>query len=195
MRVAAAVRSLLAGDERRFDLGALADGRCFAFAAGIGVDVTMLERASPRLKRRFGVLAYVTAATHASLRYEPFELQATVDGSRHTFHAAAAMVLNFGTALGGRLQLGPAVDPSDGWLNLCVFAPRSLADALDIGWRIVRHRLSEASHMHFLKGRSIRLETVPPRMAQADGELLGTAPLECVVRPLAARLLVPARVT
>ncbi|MCC6316197.1 MAG: diacylglycerol kinase family lipid kinase [Gemmatimonadaceae bacterium] len=192
LRVDAAVRALLAGEERRIDLGALDDGRTFAFAAGVGIDATMLERASPRFKRYAGVLAYVIAATDASLRFRPFVLHATVDGVEHTFHAAAAMVLNFGTVLGGMLQLAPDVDPGDGWLDLCVFGPRTLGDVLQIGWRIWRHRLSEDVHMHFLKGRMIRLATEPMRAAQADGELLGTTPITCVVRPGAARILVPA---
>lgn len=192
LRMERAVDALLNGTERRIDLGALEDGRTFAFAAGVGIDATMLERASPRLKRYAGVLAYVMAGTHATLRFRPFELHATVDGVEHTFHAAAAMVLNFGTVLGGLFQLAPEVDPSDGWLDLCVFGPQSLGEALGIGWRIWRRRLTGHAHMHFLRGRTIRLETYPTRAAQADGELLGTTPITCVVRPGAARVLAPA---
>jgi diacylglycerol kinase family enzyme len=168
-------------------------GRSFAFAAGVGIDVTMLERASPSLKRRFGVLAYVMSGTRAALRLEPFTLQATVDGRHHTFHATAAFVANFGRALGGLIHLGPGIRPDDGLLDLCVFEPRSRGEALQIGWRVFRHRFDGASRMHFLKGRAITIETQPPRMTQADGELLSRAPLVCRVQPLAARLLVPAR--
>jgi diacylglycerol kinase family enzyme len=42
-------------------------------------------------------------------------------------------------------------------------------------------------------GRQFRLETQPPRRAQADGELLGMTPVDVSVRPLAARLLIPKR--
>jgi YegS/Rv2252/BmrU family lipid kinase len=192
LRMERAVHALLTGVERRIDLGALADGRTFAFAAGVGIDATMLERASPRLKRHAGVLAYVMAGTQATLRLQSFELRATVDGVEHTFHAATAMVLNFGTVLGGLFHLAPDVDPSDGWLDLCVFGPRTLVDAVGIGWRLWRHRLAGHAQMHFLRGRTIRLETTPVRAAQADGELLGSTPITCVVRPGAARVLAPA---
>ncbi|MBC7896412.1 MAG: diacylglycerol kinase family lipid kinase [Cytophagaceae bacterium] len=192
LRIERAVHALLLGHERRIDLGELEDGRTFAFAAGVGIDATMLERASPRFKRYAGVLAYVMAATYATVQLKRFELRATVDGVEHTFHAAEAMVLNFGTVLGGMLELAPKVDPSDGWLDLCVYDPRTLGDALGIGWRIWRHRLTGHAHMHFLRGKIIRLETVPIRAAQADGELLGTTPITCVVRPGAARVLTSA---
>ncbi|MGQ0647075.1 MAG: diacylglycerol/lipid kinase family protein [Gemmatimonadaceae bacterium] len=191
LRIPRAVQALLGGAERRIDLGLLGDGRSFGFAAGVGIDATMLQHASARLKRRFGMLAYVTAGTRAALQLDSFELRATVDGRHHTFHATAALVANFGTVLGGLLQLGPGIDPSDGWLNLCVYEPRSMRDALNIGWRIGRRRFDGALRMHFLKGQTIRLETIPARPAQADGELLGMTPMDCRVRPLAARLLVP----
>jgi diacylglycerol kinase family enzyme len=41
----------------------------------------------------------------------------------------------------------------------------------------------------YLPGREIRVETDPPRVAQADGELIGETPLDIVVEPRAARLI------
>jgi len=186
-----AVAALLEGEERAIDLGVLDDGRTFTFAAGVGIDVTMIEQTSVDLKRRFGVLAYVAAGTRASLGLESFRVDATVDGERHTFDATAALVANFGTVLGGLIHLGPAIVPDDGLLDLCVFAPRSVRGAVRLGWRILRHDFGGAPDMHFLRGREIRLETTPVRMAQADGELLGPTPLSCRVLPHAARVLVP----
>ena len=188
-----AVLALLDGEERAIDLGVLADGRTFTFAAGVGIDVTMIEQTSPALKKRFGVLAYVAAGTRASLGLESFRVDATVDGERHTFDATAALVANFGTVLGGLIHLGPAIVPDDGQLDLCVFAPRNVGQAVRLGWRILRHDFGGAPNMHFLRGREIRLETTPVRMAQADGELLGPTPLVCRVIPHAARVLVARR--
>ena len=191
LRIRGAVHALLAGVDRWIDLGSLADGRSFAFAAGVGFDVAMLERATAGLKRRLGVLAYVISGTRAALRVDPFVLHATVDGRRHTFQATVAFVANFGVALGGLLHLGPGIAPDDGWLDLCVYEPRSARDTLRMGWRVMRRDFEGAARMHFLKGRAITLETDPPRLTQADGELLDRAPLACTVRPLAARLLAP----
>jgi diacylglycerol kinase family enzyme len=47
--------------------------------------------------------------------------------------------------------------------------------------------------MLYRAGREFRIETLPPRVAQADGELLGHTPFEVSVRPLAAQLLIPRR--
>lgn len=186
-----AVHALLEGVERRIDLGSLGDGRCFAFAAGVGIDATMIERASPRLKKTFGVGAYLFSGTRAALSHESFELDATVDGKRHAFTATAAMVANFGDVLGGLLRLGPNIVPDDGLLDLCVFAPQSSAQALRLGWRLLRRNFDQPTQMYFLRGSDIRLDVRPARVAQADGELLGQTPLSCSVLPGAARVLAP----
>jgi diacylglycerol kinase family enzyme len=43
----------------------------------------------------------------------------------------------------------------------------------------------------YRSGKRFRIECDPPQDAQADGELVGTTPLELTVDPRAARLLLP----
>lgn len=191
LSVPKAVRALVAGETAEIDLGRLADGRVFAFAAGVGIDATMVQRTSARAKRRFGVLAYVVSGTRAAVAMEAFALRATVDGVVHEFRATAALVANFGSVLGGLIRLGPDVRENDGMLDLCVFSPASVADALRLGWRLLRHDFRTDPSMHFVRGRTLHLETSPCRATQADGELLAGATLHVTVAPRAARLLVP----
>lgn len=186
-----AVTALLGGAVKTIDLGQLADGRVFAFAAGIGIDATMVARTSAAAKRRFGVLAYVAAGTRATLALQSFTLRATVDGVAHTFPAAAAMVANFGAVLGGLIHLGPGISENDGMLDLCVFSPATARDAFRLGWRMLRHDFGTDPAMHFLRGRTMVLESDPPCDMQADGELLTRGTLQVTVAPHAARLLAP----
>ena len=44
-----------------------------------------------------------------------------------------------------------------------------------------------------IHGETFLIETDPPRIGQADGELIGTGPFKVTVEPLAARVLVPKR--
>ncbi|GMV08909.1 MAG: hypothetical protein AMXMBFR55_06430 [Gemmatimonadota bacterium] len=191
MSVRRAVAALVAGETTRIDLGRLEDGRVFAIAAGVGVDAAMVQETSARAKRRFGVLAYVVTGTRAALRMDAFALRATVDGVAHEFRATAALVANFGTLLGGLIRLGPDVRENDGMLDLCVFSPASVPDALRLGWRLMRHDFRPDRSMHFLRGRTMHLETSPRRATQADGELLPGATLHVTVAPRAACVLVP----
>lgn len=187
----AAVSALLSGDRARIDLGQLADGRRFAFSAGVGIDVRMIEGAPARLKRRLGVLAYVLSATRAVLRRQDFVVRATVDGVVHERMASAVMVVNFGAVLNDLITLGPGIRSDDGLLDLCVFSPRTLRDSVRVMWRLWRKDFRSDACVLYAPGRRIRVETVPPRMAQADGELIGVTPLEITVAPRAALMLVP----
>jgi diacylglycerol kinase family enzyme len=56
---------------------------------------------------------------------------------------------------------------------------------------MLRGGVSEDRCVRIVSGRHIRIETDPPRLIQADGELLGMTPVEISVEPNAVRLLVP----
>lgn len=191
LNVRRAVSSLVEGAEALVDLGLLADGRRFAFAAGIGVDAEMIANTPHRWKRRLGVLAYVLTAGHRVLRRDTFRVRATVDGRLHECEASSVMVANFGTVLDRLITLGPDIREDDGLLDLCIFSPANGWQAVSIIWRMRRRDFRPTSYLRWVQGREFRIETDPPRVAQADGELLGVGPLEVTVEPLAARLLVP----
>jgi len=197
LAVRRAVPVLLEGHELRIDLGRLDSGRHFAIAAGVGIDATMVAETPPWLKRRLGVLAYTLmgsrAALRAVIRRQFFHARLTVDGVVHERRAAAVMIANFGAVLGDRITLGPDIRVDDGFLDGCIFSPRTLRDALRIAWRLLRRDFRSDPCMLYCRGRALRVETTPPLTAQADGELLGKTPFSVVVEPLAARLLVPKR--
>ncbi len=188
-----AVTALVHGDRARIDLGELGNGRRFAFSAGIGIDVRMIEGAPARLKRRLGVLAYVLSATRAVLGRQDFLVRATVDGVVHERRASAVMVVNFGAVLNDLITLGPGIRSDDGMLDLCVFSPGTLSDSIRVMWRLLRKDFRSDDCVLYASGRRMRVETVPPHTAQADGELIGMTPLDITVVPLAALLLVPRR--
>jgi YegS/Rv2252/BmrU family lipid kinase len=193
-----AVPKLLGGEELHIDLGRILGTdpvRHFAVAAGVGIDAVMVAETPSWLKRRLGVLAYTITATRAALRAvwrrEFFQVRLTVDGEVFESAAAAVMIANFGAVLSDRITFGPGIRYDDGVLDACLYSPRNLRDATRIMWRLLRRNFSSDAAMLYRSGRRIRIETEPPRMAQADGELLGMTPLEVEIAPRAVRLLVP----
>ena len=189
-----AVPALLNGTRKRIDLGVLADGRRFAVAAGAGVDAEMVSTAPLDMRRRYGVAAYILTATKALWRMKPFAVRAAVDGRViERDDCVAAMIVNVGDVLGRLIELGPEIAYDDGQLDLVLLSARSFADAARLGVRILSRNYRQDRHMAYGRGRRIALETDPPRLAQADGELLGKTPLVATVESLAAPLLVPRR--
>jgi diacylglycerol kinase (ATP) len=192
-----AVATLLKADERRIDLGRFADGRRFAIAAGVGIDVSMVQETPKWMKKLFGVGAYALMGTFAAIKIivanRRIHASVTVDGVTESGPATTIMVANFGALLSERITLGPGIQSDDGVLDVCVFSPRSLFDGIAVMLRMIRRDFSDHPAMRYRRGSRIRIETTPPCEAQADGELIGLTPLDIVVEPLSVRLLVPAK--
>ncbi len=195
--ISRAVPLLLDGQDVRVDLGVLSGARPglrrrFAFAAGVGIDATMIAEASATLKRQVGVMAYMLSWSKAALRPETFQARVTVDGEMIEQECSAVMVANFGSVLNDLIRLGPGIREDDGRLDLCVFSPGTAADAARVAWKLLRKDYRADPCMVYRAGYNFRVETDPPRPVQADGELLGSTPFDVTVEPLAAQLLVPA---
>jgi YegS/Rv2252/BmrU family lipid kinase len=190
LRVRSAVRALLHGDEARLDLGRMGDGRHFAIGVGVGLDAAMIAGASPLLKKRVGVWAYIWSATRAGLKLESFAVRLTVDGTVHERTASSVLIANLGSVLGGLIRFGDKILYDDGLLHACVYSPGNLWDALRIFAKMLRGTVHNDRCAFYVSGKQFRIETTPQRRAQADGELLEMTPLEITTIPQAARLLI-----
>lgn len=190
-----AIESLLSGDEARIDLGVLASGQRFAIGMGVGLDATMIANAPGALKRRFGFFAYVVAAFRAFVKLEKFTVRLTVDGETREMRASAVLIANFGAVMNNLISFGDGIQRDDGVLNACVYSPGNVVDAARMLWKMARKDFSPDPCIYYRSGSTFLIETDPPRLGQADGELIGNSPFSVSVEPLAARVLVPRRGT
>lgn len=187
-----AVGALIGGPTIRMDLGRLASGRAYAYSAGVGVDAEMVAETPKALKRMFGMPAYMAAATMAVLRARLFDVRAVVDGQVIERRASAVYIANQPHVLSGNLTFGPGIRNDDGQLDLCVYSPRDPMDAARIMWKLHRADFRPDPSLLFARGSMFRVETSPPQLSQADGELLGRDLVEIRVEPGGALLLAPA---
>lgn len=192
-RVKKAIRLLLSGSARSFDLGSLSNGRRFAFAAGMGIDAEMVLRTTFWHKRHLGVLGYALMATRTAWRLDSFDIEAVVDGASIRARATLVLIANAGELFGGVFAVGPDIRPDDGQLDLCIFAPRRVGDLFVIAWRLLRKDFRRDPRMIRARGKRIRLTSTPVRVVEADGELVGETPVEATVEPAAVTFLVPLR--
>ena len=191
VNIGKAVDALLRGEEARIDLGLLSTGHRFAIGMGVGLDATMIANAPGALKRRIGFFAYVIGALKAFIKLEQFTVRLTVDGVTREMRASAVLIANFGAVMNDLLAFGDGISRDDGLLNACVYSPRNARDATRILWRMARKNFKPDSSVLYIAGSSFQIETIPPRLGQADGELIGNSPFSVTVEPLAARVLVP----
>ena len=186
-----AVRALMNGRHATIDLGRLENGTHFAIGLGVGLDEAMIAGATSALKKRYGVFAYVYSALKAGIKLEKFDARVTVDGKVINCRAAAILVANLGTVVGGLISFGKNIAHDDGLLHACIYSPGNFVDAVRIFTRMLRGTAHLDPQVTVVGGRDFLLETTPARGAQADGELIGPTPIKITVRPNAGRILIP----
>ena len=153
----------------------------------------MIAETSLQWKRRIGISAYVAAAARAVLRQDRFLVQVTADGHRIERHASMVLAANFGTLLNDLITLGEGIRYDDGVLNACLFDPLNFGDAVRIMWKLIVRDFTPDPAMDYLPGQDISIVTEPPRVAQADGDIIGTSPFTVVTAPLAGCIIIPHR--
>jgi diacylglycerol kinase (ATP) len=193
-----AIPVLLAGDVTRIDLGRLEEGkgehdRRFAIGVGVGIDAAMIAETSPQWKRRIGISAYVVVAARAILRQDRFTVRVTAGDQVIERSASAVLIANFGSLLNNLITLGENIRYDDGLLNACVFDPQTFRDAVRIMWKLILRDFRPDPAMSYLAGSRITVETDPTRIAQADGDIIGTSPFSVVTEPLAGCIIIPHR--
>ncbi len=186
---------------RSVDVGAV-NGRVFTFAAGAGLDASVVERvdAHPRLKARYGPLYYATSATGVFLRryvVRPPRLLASVDGGAE-LSGVSVFVQNgepYTYFRSRPVELVPGQRLDSGDLGGAVLQRASPADLPTVTWRALSRRASIDRHRRVTGFRGaervvVRAADERPVPIQVDGDFVGeTDEAEFTVRPGALRVV------
>lgn len=186
------MRALMTGERRRVDLGRTG-GRYFLLMAGLGLDGKIVPCVTPRLKRRFGALAYVIAGIPAAFATKPWRTHMMIDGSRIETQLYWAVLGNtrlYGgfrevthRAIADDAQLDLALMHRGGPFHLAVDGLRLMLAAHDRSPNVTYRRLAD-------------LEIATPGIpVQLDGEYHGETPMRFGIAPLALTVIVPAGLT
>lgn len=202
-----AVRSLLAATPVQVPVGRIfyrdSDGaersRYFTVAAGVGADALLMSRLDARLKRRFGYLLYLVEglrvwATHSfPLFVAAFNTNA--DGGRRVEKVSqllAVRVRSFGGALG---KLAPGASLRSPSLHLLAFKTRSRLHYLRFLLAVTAGRHTFSRAVELIEAVSVECRardgSSTPVYVEADGELLGTLPVQIEIAPQTLTLLIP----
>ncbi len=179
---------------RRVDLGSLdARATCpFLLMAGVGLDAYVASKVRPAVKKRLGIFAYVVSTLHSLATYPFREFQVSIGGQQFT--ATSCLIANT-KGYGGGLVFTPTADMSDGLFDVLMLEGRPRLDYLRFLWNAWRGRAEAYPWVRHL--RTSVLKVIGPRelLVQADGELIGTLPIEIGIKAQAFPLVVPGGVT
>jgi len=191
----AAVATVLAGRERRLDVG-LVNGEPFvnAFGAGFDADVARRVLAAPRRFRGLGRYLYGILAAMREFRLAEARLELIDGEGRRLAFAGPSLLVTVqnGPRGGGSFLFAPGAQPDDGLFDVLVAGAFGRLGTLGILPKVMRGAHLGHPRIHRFAAHTLTLSWSTAMAAHAEGELLAPADrFEVTLRPRALRVLAP----
>ena len=184
--------ALIASEHKFRKIDAMRIGqRLYVLNISLGISASVISGTTPKNKSRFGRIAYLPTAILKIFTFRRRYLSVAVDGKALNYRAIEVEILNCGILGNVLYPMGPDIRIDDGHLDIWIMSLETLLDypryllAMIIG-RPPKH-LS-----HFINAeKSVSIKSIVPLPVQADGDIIGTTPIEVEVLSGALTVLVP----
>ncbi len=189
--VAAAWDIVQHGTPRRIDLP-VAGGRRFVQMAGVGLDAQVVQETDLEFRKAFGPLSYLMTATQIAARTPPrIRVQSS---SGHDCEGSFLLVGN-GRYYGGPFTLFNEASPDDGLLDFLLFRNLGYLDIVRYLQGVVTGSHTRMHDVDYFQSQSAHVSCPDTIPAEADGELIGTLPLEFQMDGCTLDILVRPQIT
>lgn len=182
--------------ERVIDLGEMVymrggqqEHRYFANVAGLGFDGEVCERVSPNAKAMGGTIPYLVGLFATLLYYRNKSVEVQLDDARLRLRANSIVVCN-GRYFGGGMHVGPNAVPDDGMFDVIVIGDVSKAELIANLPRLYRGTHLSHPKVDAHRSKEVVVTSQERMLLQAEGELIGQAPVFFRVIPRALRVRV-----
>jgi YegS/Rv2252/BmrU family lipid kinase len=180
-----AAKVIARGEAKRVHVGCAInettkEQRYFFLMAGIGLDASVVERVSPRLKRRIGEAAFWYSGLGHLAHWQPSLFQVEVEGETYT---ATFVAIGKAAHYGGNLAITPRARMEAPEFEVCIVNSKSRLKFLRLLSHAVRRNgvAEDTRGVRFL--RAIRARVTGDALVQIDGELTGQLPLTFEIAP------------
>ena len=174
--------ALIAGAHKLRKIDAMKIGqRVFLLNISIGISASVVSGTTPQRKSRFGRLAYVMTAILKIFTYRRRRVTVTIDGKTHTHGAVEVTIANCGILSKMLYPKGPDVSIDDGHLDIWILSAKTLQDYPRYLFQMINRRPAK-DLSHFINAeKKVSIRSKIPLPVQADGDMVGTTPVEVEV--------------
>ena len=167
------------------------DGRLYFLTAGVGISSLTVRDIKRSDKRRFGLLAYVGTAIRKLFEFQSNRFEVIIDGEMHRFHSPEVAVANSGGVVEMVMPRMPEIRMDDGYLDVVIIMARGPSDYPRLVFNLLRRHTSQPDVRFLRAKRSVIIRPDRPLPVQADGDIVGTSPVEVEVVPHVVKVIVP----
>jgi diacylglycerol kinase family enzyme len=165
--------------------------RVFVLNVSVGFSAAVIRGTSQGNKHRFGRIAYLGAIVSKIFTSRPRTLVVTADGARHEYRALEVAIMNCGMLAKMLYPKGPEIRIDDGRLDVFVLGIRTIREYPRFVVGILAGRPADFVSRYIGVERRVTIRSDVPLPVQADGDIIGTTPIEVELLPGAVTVLVP----
>jgi diacylglycerol kinase (ATP) len=166
---------ILAGNNKRIDMGLINGKSYFLNVAGTGFDVEVVKNTN-KVRRFFtGSIAYYLGIVMSTLKYKPLRLKITLDGKTMERTVLLIAVAN-GRCFGGGIRVSPCSDVQDGLFNIVILNQVARRRILIELPKLQRGELEKIDVAEQFTCREVTIECEKKQTFNVDGELYGETP-------------------
>ena len=160
--------------------------RYFFLMAGIGLDASIVNQVSPRLKRRMGEAAFWYSGLEHLARWQPTPFHIETEGKVFTATFAA---IGKAAHYGGNLSITPRASLFEARFEICMIDSHSRLRYLRLLSHAMRGGVSHTTEgIRFIE--TVRARADGDALVQADGELIGQLPMSFDIAPAPIEIIV-----
>jgi YegS/Rv2252/BmrU family lipid kinase len=186
--------ALIAGphDLRKIDAMRI-NTRICVLNASLGTSAMVMRDTTSKNKNRFGRLAYIWETIRNLFKMKSRHITVDIDGKAVMYSAVETAIFNCGMLAKTLYPRGPDIRIDDGHLDVWIVSLQTILDYPIYLFRMIGER--PAKHLsHFITANKyVRIRSRRPMPVQADGDIIGTTPVEIEVLPGAVTVFVSAK--
>jgi YegS/Rv2252/BmrU family lipid kinase len=180
---------LLYGVAKPVDLGR-AGNRYFCTIATLGFESAVNRCLRDYVTRSPSRWLFVATACAMLMMYAPIRAQVTINGSTRNLAILNLMAANT-PFYGGHILIAPSANPGDGQIDIVMFQATPKIHRFLLLPRALAGRHLRRPGVTCERATRVTIETDQPQEVWADGEPIGTTPIDFTIVPNALRILVP----
>jgi YegS/Rv2252/BmrU family lipid kinase len=184
--------TLIAGTPRlrKIDVMKIGD-RVFVLNASVGISAAVISGTTRKSKQYFGRIAYFWNTILKIFTLKRRKIVVTVDGSRQEYRAIEVAIMNCGILAKMLYPKAPEIHIDDGYLDVLILGTKPFRDYPLYIFGILAGRSPDILSRFIKVERRVTIRSNVPLPVQADGDMIGTTPLDIEILPGAVTVLVP----
>ncbi len=183
---------LLSGQTKPFDLVRVKSRRTHYLinvSAG-GFSGLVDEKLTAEIKQTWGPLAYVRTAAAAFPELHSYRTTIGLDDGEPMSLDLINVIVANGRFVAGGLPVAPEADAGDGLLDIILIPRMSTPEIMLLATEILVGKHLSNNSIIFRRAKNISIRSKPGMWFNADGELVGNAPVSFQVMPRAVNFVV-----